>query len=282
MAAGSGGVDEAVRAACATHVGRSRPVEDAMSPSPARRLQALLDQEPSLREGDRLPIAWHWAYFADEVRPSDMGPDGHERLGLFLPPVPFHRRMWAASDVAVTEPLVLGRPAIRRSTIESVEFKSGRTGPLCFVRVRHAVEQDGRPRLQDAQTIVYRDRGRPELAPGEPRDPPPLGFLVHDDLQLLHYSCVTHNGHRIHWDRDFCRSVEGYPDLVVHGPLLATRLADALRARRAASPRRFAFRALAPVLVTTPIRVEAQADGTAGRILRLDGREALTGEMGWD
>jgi 3-methylfumaryl-CoA hydratase len=273
-------VDETVRAACEAHVGRSRTVEDAMSPVPARRLEAVLDREPSAAVGDPLPPTWHWAYFADEVRQSDIGADGHERLGLFLPPVPFPRRMWAASEVAIHAPLVLGEPARRVSTIRAVEFKSGRSGDLCFLRIGHEFHQRGAVRVEEAQTVVYRDRGLPEAALRAPGDPVPEGFFVHDDMQLFRYSAVTHNGHRIHWDRAFCREVEGYPDLVVHGPLLATHLAEALRAGREAWPTRFAFRAVAPVFVTTPIRVEAE--GGAGRILRSDGRKATVAEMAWD
>lgn len=273
-------LDEAIRLACEAHVGRSRTVEDALSPVPARRLEAVLDRAPSMRAGDPLPPTWHWAYFADEVRQSDIGPDGHERLGLFLPPAPFHRRMWAASEVIFRAPLVLGEPARRVSTIRAVEFKSGRSGDLCFLRIGHLFHQGGAVRVEEVQTVVYRDRGLPEDALRGPGDPVPEGFAVHDDMQLFRYSAVTHNGHRIHWDRAFCREVEGYPDLVVHGPLLATHLAEALRAGRAEWPTGFAFRAVAPVFVTSPIRVEAE--GVAGRIVRSDGREAMVAEMAWD
>ena len=251
-----------------------------MSPAQARKLEAVLDREPGARAGDLLPPTWHWAYFADEVRQRDLGPDGHERLGLFLPPAPFHRRMWAASEVTIRAPLVLGEPARRTSTIRAVEFKAGRTGELCFVRIGHELRQGGALRVEEVQTVVYRDRGLPEAALRGPGDPVPAGFFVHEDIQLVRYSAVTHNGHRIHWDRAFCREVEGYPDLVVHGPLLATHLAEALRAGRSGWPTRFAFRAVAPVFATTPVRVEAA--GGAGRILRSDGREATVAEMAWD
>lgn len=273
-------LDDATRAACEAYVGRSRAVEDALSPVLARRLEAVLDREPSAGAGDPLPPTWHWAYFADEVQQSDIGPDGHERLGVFLPAVPFPRRMWAASEVTIHAPLVLGEPARRTSTIRAVEFKSGRSGELCFLRIGHEFTQDGALRVAEVQTVVYRERGLPEAALRAPGDPVPEGFFVHEDIQLFRYSAATHNGHRIHWDRAFCREVEGYPDLVVHGPLLATHLAEALRAGRQEVPTRFAFRAVAPVFVTTPIRVEA--GGGAGRILRSDGREATVAEMGWD
>lgn len=275
-------IDDGIRALCQTHVGRSRSVEDAMSPVPARRLQAILDREPSLGAGDALPPAWHWAYLADEVRQPAIGSDGHERLGLFLPPAPFHRRMWAASEIKVHAPLILGLSARRRSTIRSVEFRSGRSGDLCFVRVHQEITQGGGLCVEEMQTVVYRDRGLSEPALRQPSDPVPDGYFVHDDLQLVRFSAVTYNGHRIHWDRQFCREVEGYPDLLVHGPLLAIHLAEAMRAPRASAPQRFAFRAVAPVFVTSPIRIEVGEQGSAGRILRSDGREAMIAEMAWD
>lgn len=275
-------VPEETRARCAAHVGRVRETRDAMAPEPARRLQALLDLDVTLREGDALPPAWHWVYLAETVPQADLGADGHERLGLFLPPAPFARRMWAAGDIAIHAPLTLGTPALRRSTVVSVVFKTGRTGELCFVEVRHEIEQGGEPRLVETQTIVYRERGLPETALRSPDDPVPEGWRVHADLQLFGYSALTHNAHRIHWDRDHCREVEGYPGLVVHGPLLATRLAEALRATRPEPPVRFAFRARAPVFETTPIRVEIdpRARGEA-RLLRSDGREAMSASMAW-
>ena len=274
-------IDEGVRAACIAHVGRSRSAEDAMSPAGARRLQAILDLAVDLREGDALPPTFHWAYLPDEVPQADIGADGHERLGLFLPPAPFHRRMWAASEVACPAPLILGRPARRDSTILSVEFKAGRSGSLCFVRIRHAISQGGGPCVDEVQTVVYRDRGAVGPALRGPGDPVPEGFLVHDDVQVVRYSAAIHNAHRIHWDRDHCRDVEGYADLVVQGPLLATRLAEAMRGRREGRPVRFAFRGLAPVLATTPVRLEVAKDGATARIVRSDGREATVAEMAW-
>jgi 3-methylfumaryl-CoA hydratase len=188
--------------------------------------------------------------------------------------------MWAASEVTIGAPLVLGEPARRVSTIWSVEFKSGQSGDLCFLRIGHEFHQGGDLRVKEVQTVVYRDRRLPEGALRGPGEPVPDGFAVYDDMQLFRYSAVTHNGHRIHWDRAFCREVEGYPDLVVHGPLLATHLAEALQAGRAERPTRFAFRAMAPVFVTTPIRVEVE--GGAGRVVRSDGREATVAVMAWD
>ena len=206
-----------------------------------------------------------------------MGHDGHEKLGLFMPPAPFARRMWAAGEITVNRPLKLGVPASRVSTIADVAFKTGKTGPLCFVQVRHEITQAGALALSELQTIVYRDRGLAERALRGPDDPVPDGYRVFPDTQLLAYSGVIQNTHRIHWDRDFCRDVEGYPGLVVHGPLLATTLADALMPPSGMRPCRFTYRAKAPVFETSPVRVIAE-DGSA-RIERSDGVVAMTAEL---
>ena len=261
-------MDEAIRKECMAYVGRQREATDSMAPETAAKQAHVLGVAAPEAE---LPATWHWAYFNHGFPISNQGEDGHERLGLFLPPAPFHRRMWAAGDVTVHRPLRIGVPATRRSTITDVAFKSGRTGDLCFVTVDHAIEQDGGLGVAERQTIVYRDRGLPEKALRAPGDPVPDGYVVHPDMELFFYSALTHNGHRIHWDRNFCREVEGYPGLIVHGPLMATKLCDAMAG--AASVRRFAFRALAPVFDTTPIRLVHPAAGTGGegRIERSDG-----------
>ena len=266
-------MDDATREECLGYVGRQRIAEDSMAPERAEKLAVLLNQ-PLPPEG--LPPTWHWAYFSAAIPAGDVGHDGHEKLGLFLPPAPFQRRMWAAGEVEMRQPLALGLRAERVSTIKDVEFKTGSTGDLCFVTIRHEIAQGGRTCLCEDQTVVYRDRGLAVEPLRQPDDPVPEGFRVHPDTMLLFYSAVTHNGHRIHWDREFCRDVEGYPSLVVHGPLMATELCDGLRDGLA--PCRFAFRATAPVFDTSPVRMVAsgETDGRRdGRIERSDGEVSM-------
>jgi 3-methylfumaryl-CoA hydratase len=266
-----------VRRACEGFVGRRREAEDTLAPEAAEKLAVLLGLEVP---PDELPPTWHWAYFNRPVAAADQGPDLHERTGRFLPPVPLPRRMWAGGSVTVLQPLRPGVPARRVSTVRRVEFKQGVSGALCFVTVEHAIEQEGAPAIDEVQTIVYRDRGPPERGLREPGDPVPEGYVVHPDGQLFFYSAVTHNGHRIHWDRAFCREVEGYPDLVVHGPLMATELCDAMR-EGTAGPLRFAYRARAPVFVTTPVRLQLGLPGPErhGQIERSDGVVAMTATL---
>ncbi|MEO1536813.1 MAG: MaoC family dehydratase N-terminal domain-containing protein [Pseudomonadota bacterium] len=255
-----------VMESCRSFIGKFRTVTDSMAIEPAAKLATLLNAD--LRT--HLPVCWHWAYFNPAIPPNDVGHDGHERLGLFLPDVPLPRRMWAAGEIEITKPLELSAPATRRSRIEDVAFKEGRTGDLCFVTVLHEIDQSG-PAITERQTIVYREAGQPEQALRAPLDPIPDGYTTVADSTLLAYSAITQNGHRIHWDRDFCRDVENYPDLVVHGPLLATLLAGALLPEP--GPSHYTYRATAPVFVTSPFRIR-QAQDTA-RIERADGTTAM-------
>ncbi len=252
--------------ACRDFIGRTRELSDTIAPEPAAKLAKILEREPITH----LPVCWHWAYFNSAIPPEHVGHDGHERLGLFLPEVHLPRRMWAAGNIEVHAALEVGIPATRLSTIEDVAFKTGRTGDLCFVTVRHEIEQR-RAAITERQTIVYRQPGQPEQVLRGPTDPVPDGYRTVPDTTLLAYSAITQNGHRIHWDRDFCRNVENYPDLVVHGPLLATLLADALA--REPVPGRFKYRATAPVFTTSPFRIAS--DNAKARIERSDGVTAM-------
>jgi 3-methylfumaryl-CoA hydratase len=266
-------IPDDIRRAAEAHVGYRREAEDTLAPEAAEKLAVLLGADVPK---EVLPPTWHWVYFNRAVAFADQGPDLHERPGRFLPAVPLPRRMWAGGDVSVLRPLRIGIPARRVSTIRRVAFKDGASGALCFVTVAHEIAQEGAPCISEVQTIVYRHRSAPEPGLRAPDDPVPEGYRTYSDSQLFFYSAVTHNGHRIHWDRAFCQQVEGYPDLVVHGPLMATELCDALR--DGTGPLRFSYRAQAPVFVTTPVRTDLGAPGAErhGRIERSDGVVAMT------
>ena len=273
-------VEDSVRATCEAYVGRQRTVEDSMSTERGEKLATILS---AAWPQSALPPTWHWAYFSRAVPLDEVGADGHERLGVFMPPAPFARRMWASGEVSFERPLRMRVPARRVSTIADVAFKRGSTGPLCFVTLRHEILQDGRRVVDERQTVVYRDRQLSALPAGRGNEPVPEGYFDHPDTMLVGYSAVTHNGHRIHWDRDFCRDVEGYPGLVVHGPLMATRLYDAMSSALSDEfqPCRFAFRALAPVFDFSPVRVVVGRSGlgSEGRIERLDGVVAMKASL---
>ena len=250
-------------------VGRTERREDTIGAVTADAMSATLDRpDPPARPGDPFPPAWHWTLFWD-VRPlSELGRDGHPKRGGFLPPVPLPRRMWAGSRLAFSAPLRVGDRVTRLSTIERVEEKQGRSGPLVFVTVRHEIDGEGGGRVVDRHDIVYRDDPRPgDSAPSLPAAPTdPIAFrrtVVPDPVMLFRYSALTFNGHRIHYDADYAQNVEGYGGLVVHGPLLATLLLDLVRRwlpdRKVAS---FDFRALRPVTAGTAVHFLGAMDGS--------------------
>ena len=253
-------------------IGRTERGEDTVTTAPFAALAATLDHEPRRpAPGTELPPLWHWLYFLPMPRRSDIGPDGHARRGGFLPPVPLPRRMWAGSQFEFHAPLRVGDALERTSTVVDVSEKSGRSGTLLFVKVKHEIRRSGEDAvaLTEFHDIVYRDMPQPGEAPPAPK-PAPERFdwerrWVADDVLLFRYSALTFNGHRIHYDRRYVTEVEGYPGLVVHGPLIATLLLELLREHRpGARVKRYAFRAVKPTFDIHPflVRGALQDDGS--------------------
>lgn len=243
------------------HVGRTETAEDRLDPRLVQGMAATLDMETPRAE---VPPLWHWMLFQDWRRPDGIGPDGHPRRGGFLPPVhDLPRRMWAGGRVAFTaNPLRVGDVVRRVSTILSVTEKTGGSGRLVFVTLRHALENARGPVLAEEQDIVYRGGEAAAVRPPEaaPEFPATLTRqVVPDTLMLFRYSALTGNGHRIHYDAPYASAEEGYPGLVVHGPLQATLLA---RAMLAAAPgrrlTRFTFRGQRPCFAGQKLTVLAR------------------------
>ena len=248
-------------------IGRTSRSAAFLDPAQANRMAALLDRKPTFVEGSELPPAWHWLYFHDVVAASELGDEGHPRLGIVMPPVPLPRRMWAGGRFLFHAPLLLGRPAERSSRIASIREKAGRTGPLYFVTVEHVLTQDGQDRLREWQTIVYRDmagagRRAPENAPEHASSSREWQL---DSVALFRYSALTFNGHRIHYAADYAREVEEYPGVVIHGPLLVTLLFDL--AQEPGRPLlRFEYEARSPLFLPHPFTVNVSRGTSADEL----------------
>ncbi|MDF3888727.1 FAS1-like dehydratase domain-containing protein [Cupriavidus basilensis] len=251
-------------------IGRSESRTETLAPEPVIGLAATLDLDGEALVRGPLPPLWHWLYFLPRAPQRELGRDGHPALGGFMPPVPLPRRMWAGGELDFHKPLRVGDTVTRTSTVRNVEHKSGRSGELWFVTVEHALTVDGETALSERHDLVY--RAMPE--PGQPLPPRPR--LAHqaqwqrqlraDPVMLFRFSALTFNGHRIHYDHDYVRDVEGYPGLVVHGPLQAMLTLDLLaREMPGATVRRFGFRGLAPMfdhdLVTVGGTLDAATPG---------------------
>ncbi|MEO5843370.1 MAG: MaoC family dehydratase N-terminal domain-containing protein [Caldimonas sp.] len=247
--------------------GRSETRTDTITAAPLAALAATLDRDdPPPSAGSAVPPLWHWLYFLPIARQGELGADGHPRRGGFLPPVALPRRMWAGGRLVFDKPLRVGDVATRRSTIADIASKSARSGPLVFVTVKHEISTAGGLAVREDHDIVYRDLPAPASAaptpPTAPRDETFAREIVPDDVFLFRYSALTFNGHRIHYDRRFVTEVEGYPGLIVHGPLIATLLIDLLRRTHAdAVVTRFDFKATSPLFDLHPFEVCGRPDG---------------------
>jgi 3-methylfumaryl-CoA hydratase len=249
-------------------IGKSSTSEAYLDPGQANRMAVTLDRDPRFRAGDELPAPWHWLYFHDLAKASDLGMEGHPRLGLFMPPVPLPRRMWAGGSFVFHAQLRLGETATRTSVIRSIRMKEGRSGPLCFVSVEHTICTGAQTNIVEEQTIVYRELS--SIAESRESVPAPLGseysqeYLL-DSTALFRYSALTFNGHRIHYDVDYCREVEGYPNLVIHGPLIATLLLD-LYVRQGAPLKRFSYRATSLLLLPHGFTLHGRREGSLSKL----------------
>ena len=269
-------------------LGKTRTMQDFAAPFPVLALSATLDEDdPEPRMGDPLPPLWHWLYFLDAARQSRISPDGHAERGDFMPPVPLPRRMWAGSRLVFDgEPLRLGETIERVSEIVAVEPKSGASGAMVFVTVRHTVSGPRGKSFSEEQDIVYREAAKPGEKQRDPKLAPTDATwsktIEATPPLLFRFSALTFNGHRIHYDQPYVTGTEGYPGLIVHGPLMGmVQVELARRSNPDRMPRSFEFRALSPVYAGASFSVHArrEADGSVATwIADRNGGLAQTGK----
>ncbi len=245
---------------------------------PTRALAALLGA-PAPVTGEALPLLWHEVHLHDAPRPDDLAADGHPRAGL-LPPLKERRRMFGGGKVEVLAPMLVGEEVTRDSRVVDVRLRHGRSGWLLLVTEEHDFRNDGRLLVRDRRDIVYRvpsdisgtAGGAPVVPPEDLPQGPAALELETDPRVLFMYSALTYNPHRIHYDRDFTRDVEGHPDLLVHGPLLATGCAEAAR-RLLGSLCVMEYRLVAPAYCGEPVRFHVREhDDGACEVSALQGR----------
>jgi len=242
-------------------IGQTEIIEDDINLSPALAAAATVDDTMTLfSKGATLPPLWHWFYFLPRVPQSMLGSDGHPQRGGFMPPIPYPRRMFAGGRLRFHRPLIIGQSARREGVIRNVVQKSGRSGSLAFVTVGYSVLQQGEVCIEEEQDIVYREPGPPVAAPQPiPLPPVPEGAwsrtVVPDTRLLFRFSALTFNAHRIHYDQPYAMSEEGYPGLVVHGPLTAILLLELVRHNTSSGIAGFSFRGQAPLFDLAPFRL---------------------------
>jgi 3-methylfumaryl-CoA hydratase len=235
-------------------VGSTERVEDMISLTPALGVSALLNRGGApLTEGSPLPPLWQWFYFLPQVYSQKISLDGHPERGGFMPPVALPRRMFAGSRMKFFSPLFIGGPASRHGEIIKVVEKSGKTGNLVFVTVKYQVYQGDKLCIEEEQDIVYKEAGGEVVAPTPLAALPtvnPEAFsqvITPNEVMLFRFSALTFNAHRIHYDRPYAMEEEGYPGLVVHGPLTAIMLAEMTAEHSQKAICKFTFQGRAPL-----------------------------------
>lgn len=269
-------------------IGRTEEGADQVGAFAAAGLSATLDAgRRQLRAGDPLPPLWHWLFFLQAHPQSDLDADGHPRRGGFLPPVPLPRRMWAGSTLEFHHPLRIGERIERVSQIAGISHKQGQSGRLVFLKVRHSISNAAGLAISEEQDIVYRDAPVPGAAAPAARPAPDRAAweeTIHPEETLLfRYSALTFNSHRIHYDRPYATTVEGYAGLVVQGPLVATMLLDLVaRQQPDALIRTFSFRAIRPLLDGADFTLcgTPAADGKSAQLWARDADGWVTMEAG--
>lgn len=267
-------------------IGREERACETISERIVQQFAATLDLDIEVASREPVPLMMHWCFAQHPVQQSMLGEDGHPRRGSFLPPVSLPRRMWAGGSVTFEATLRIGDLVERRSRIADVTLKDGRSGPLCFVTVEHVFKVDGTCAISERQDIVYRGKGGGGVSGDRPEPAPPGAHtrqIAVSPALLMRYSSVTFNAHRIHYDLAYAKGVEGYPGLIVHGPLQATLLCHHAATLNGSTPRRFTFRSLAPVSDQADFTVNAERseDGLRLWTAQVGGPVAMLAEATW-
>lgn len=269
-------------------IGREQIDDEVLSPTLVRQFNATFDRMSGTEMGDPAPLLIHFCLTQPITAGAGLGVDGHPALGGFLPPVPLPSRMWAGGAFRFHSDIRIGETVSRHSTIKDVVLKQGRSGPLCFVTVEHQIRSDGRSAVTERQDIVYRKVTPPGQTPAKgAAEPAPMGTFsrpIEPTKPLLfRYSAMTFNGHRIHYDMPYVTDVEGYPGLMVHGPMQATLLCQMSADQRGATPKSFEFRSLSPLFDNTDFTVNAtdETDGMKLWTARPGGPIAMQATARW-
>jgi 3-methylfumaryl-CoA hydratase len=249
-----------------------------------RKFASVLDlDEAEFDDGAALPAMWHWLFFLHRAPSANIGPDGHPRRGGFFPPVELQRRMFAGEQVKFHAPLVIGQPATRTGTVTRLDEKEGRSGRMVLASAHYRIEQAGTLCVEDTHDIVYIAGGGATPAPGPDAFSAPDGAwhreVKTDPVLLFRFSALSFNSHRIHYDADYAKNEEGYPGLVVHGPLTALLLSELARARMDSAMTEYSFRGRAPIFEPWPFHLIGQpGDGGSVELeaVRNDGTVAMT------
>lgn len=271
-------------------IGKSEDRSDSMSVEQLQRFEAMMNRDPSqIAEGAELAPCAHWIYFTPALPQSELGVNGNAMNDSLLPPVDLPRRMWAGGKLTFKKSLKVGIPAEKKSTVTKIEEKEGSTGKLCFVTLRHQISSKGAVAVDEEQTFVFREENERGAHPIRTQpldiDPDWKKITKPDSIQLFRFSALTFNSHRIHYDRDYAQQVEGYPDLVVHAPLLLLTIIDAFKTKHDGKMiEEIEYNSIGPVYLGEQITIHCKNTDNFKAELRVCGHEgkvAIKASINW-
>ena len=251
-------------------IGKQRRSRQTLDPWPVQALSAVLEL-PLQPPGQTLPGLWHWLYFLETAQRCRIGDDGHPRKGEFMPPVANPRRMFAGARTRYQQALQIGAPTELSEIVLAIQEKPGKSGSMTIVTVAHEYSQESAVCVTEERDFIYLP-ARPAGTPTAELDKELSAIeaatwsldVVTDPVQLMRFSALTFNSHRIHYDAPYAREQEGYPALVVHGPLTAILLSELCRQHSKTELESFSFRAMNPVFVGQILRLRGEPDGHGG------------------
>lgn len=250
-----------------TWIGRTTTIDDIATPHLARAFAATFDPHLAPAKERHAPLGLHWCLAFDTAPMANLDEDGHGKRGAFLPPCPLPKRMAAGGEIEIHAPIEIGAAVTRTSRIDDVQLREGKTGQLCFVSITHTLSARGAPLVTEKHSLVFREEGSSAASNEKDTEAGDVARqLSADAAMLFRYSALTFNAHRIHYDRGYAAEREGYAGLVVHGPLQATLLLNLAAVLLGKSPRRFVFRAQAPIL-DGPMEIGGRVTGEGAAAL---------------
>ncbi len=246
-------------------IGKSIQIDEIINDYPVKAMATVFDYEYNKSKFYKVPNGWHWLYFINLPMQKNLGLDGHEKRMGFMPPISLPIRMYAGGEIFFYKPLLVGKNATKTSEIISIQNKEGSTGKLTFLQIKHKILSDGDLVLEELQNLVYREQNKENKVPRKVTKAPETcdfnkSWFTNPEM-LFRYSALTHNTHRIHYDYLYATKVEGYPQIVVHGPLMATFLLDLasnVANNRGVEIKKFSFRLISPVFVGGEISAQAK------------------------
>jgi len=261
-------------------IGRSITRDDIATPRLIAEYRATMAPfifEPS--DPSQCAPGLHWGLAPATQGYDGCAPDGSEARGTFLPPIPLPRRMWAGGSIETLQPIRAGQAVQRVSTITDIKSRDGKTGPLFLLSVRHDFIADSSLLVRERQDLVFRDAASRLVLPAEQGAGTGSDWTVQaSPLLLFRFSAFTFNGHRIHYDAPYAEE-EGYPGLVVHGPMQAAMMLNLASVKLGHVPRRFDYRCVAPLIAGPAFGVNFDEATSSVRVIRHDGVTTAEGQV---